>query len=276
MSCAKPVLTAHVFPGLLQQLIDLLETLEPEEWNLPTPCPGWSVHDLAAHILGDEVGQLSMGRDGYHASLIAANDWAELVTGLNDLNEQWVTAMKRVSPRLMIDLLKSMGEQVNRYLQSLDPHSPGPVVSWASPDPAPMWLHIAREYTERWHHQQQIREALGRPLLIGPDWFAPVLATFVHGLPKAYSGVDAAIGGSVQVTIAGASGGTWFVVRADSKWLLCEDDLGEQAARLTIDEIDAWKLFTKSIAREDVESKVAVEGDAQLALKALDTVSIIA
>ena len=276
MSCAKPVLTAHLFPGLLQELIDVLETLAPEEWDLPTPCPGWSVHDLAAHILGDEVGQLSIGRDDYHALLIDANDWAGLVTGLNDMNEQWVTAMKRVSPRLMIDLLKSTGERVNRHLQSLDPHSTGPVVSWASPDPAPMWLHIAREYTERWHHQQQIREALDRPPLTGPDWFAPVLATFVHGLPKAYSGVDAAIGASVRVTIAGVSGGTWLVARVDSKWSLCEDDLGERVARLTIDEVDAWKLFTKSIAREDVESKVAVEGDAQLALKALDTVSIIA
>ncbi len=276
MSCAKPVLTAYLFPGLLQELIDVLETLAPEEWDLPTPCPGWSVHDLAAHILGDEVGQLSMGRDDYHASLIDANDWAGLVKGLNDMNEQWVTAMKRVSPRLMIDLLKSTGERVNRHLQSLDPHSTGPVVSWASPDPAPMWLHIAREYTERWHHQQQIREALDRPPLTDPNWFAPVLATFVHGLPKAYSGVDAAIGASVRVTITGVSGGTWLVARVASKWSLCEDVLGERAAHLTIDEVDAWKLFTKSIAREDVESKVAVEGDAQLALKALDTVSIIA
>ena len=276
MSCTKPVQTAHLFPALLQELIDVLETLAPEEWDLPTPCPGWSVHDLTAHILGDEVGQLSMGRDDYHASLIDANGWAGLVTGLNDLNQQWVTAMRRVSPRLLIDLLKSTGEQVNRYLQTIDPNSTGPVVSWASPDPAPMWLHIAREYTERWHHQQQIKEALGRPLLTDPDWFAPVLATFVHGLPRAYSGVDAPIGVGVQVTITGASGGAWLVARADSKWMLCEDDLGEPAAHLTIDEIDAWKLFTKSVTRDLVESKVVVEGDTQLALKALDTVSIIA
>ena len=172
--------------------------------------------------------------------------------------------MRRLSPRLMIDLLKSTGEQVNRYLQSLDPHSTGPVVSWASPNPASMWLHIAREYTERWHHQQQIREALDRPLLTDPQWFAPVLATFVHGLPRAYSDVDAAIGASIRVTIAGASGGAWLVARADSNWMLCEDDLGETAAHLTIDEIDAWKLFTKSITRDLVESKVVVEGDSQL------------
>ena len=98
----------------------------------------------------------------------------------------------------------------------------------------------------------------------------------MHGLPKAYSGVDAAIGASVRVTITGASGGTWLVMCADSKWLLCEAELREYDAQLIIDEIDAWKLFTKSIPREDVESKVVVEGDTQLGLKALDTVSIIA
>ena len=217
-----------------------------------------------------------MGRDDYHTTLINANEWDDLVRGLNDLNEQWVKAMRRLSPRLMIDLMKSTGEQVNLYLQTLDPHSTGPAVSWAGPGPAPMWLHIAREYTERWHHQQHIREAVGRPLLTDPDWFSPVLATFVHGLPRAYSCVDAPIGTRVQVTIAGASGGTWLVARTDSDWVLCEDEPGETAAQLTIGEIDAWKLFTKSMPRDFARSKVEVEGDVELALKALETVSIIA
>ena len=53
------------------------------------------------------------------------------------------------------------------------PHATDPVVIWAGSDPAPMWLRVAREYTERWHHQQQIREALGRAFLTEPQWFAP-------------------------------------------------------------------------------------------------------
>ena len=32
---------------------------------------------------------------------------------------------------------------------------------------------------------------MGRPLLTGPDWFAPVLATFAHGLPRTCSEVSA-------------------------------------------------------------------------------------
>ena len=107
-------------------MIDLLGCLTPEEWDLPTPCLGWSVHDLVAHILGDEVGQLSMGRDCFRPSLFTANNWEELVVGLNDLNEQWVQAMRRVSPRLLIELLKSTGAQINGHLQSLDRTPPAP------------------------------------------------------------------------------------------------------------------------------------------------------
>ena len=276
MCCTRPVITAHLFLPLLHNLIDVLQALAPEEWVLPTPCPGWSVHNLAAHILGDEVGQLSMERDGFQASLITADDWDGLLAGLNDLNEQWVRAMMRVSPHLMIDLLRSTGEQVSTYLQSLNWYTVGPVVSWASLKPAPMWLHIAREYTERWHHQQQIREAVGRPLLTDPDWLAPVLATFVHGLPRTYSEVSAPTGTKIRVTISGPSGGTWSVAHTDSEWVLCDSNVAESAARVTIDEVDAWKLFTKSIARDIVESRVVIEGDQSLGWKALDTVSIIA
>ncbi len=276
MCCTRPVITTHLFPPLLNNLIEVLASLGPEEWTMPTPCPGWSVHDLAAHIFGDDIGQLSSERDGFHASLIDAANWDNLVLGLNDLNEQWVRAMKRVSPQLMIDLLKSAGDQVNSHLHSLDPDIVGPVVSWASPDPAPMWLHIAREYTERWHHQQQLREAASKPLLTDPVWFAPVLATFAHGLPRAYCNIRASGGTMVEVKISGPSGGTWVVARNDAGWVLCEGPVGEPAARVVIDEIDAWKLFTKSIARDIVEGRTVIEGNRELGSKALDTVSIIA
>ncbi len=271
-----PVVTAHLFPGLLRQLLCVLEDLLPEEWDLPTPGPGWSVHDLVAHLLGVEMGQLSMGRDDYRGWLIASNDWDDLVKGINDLNEQWVLAMRRLSPRLMVELLGSAGVKINDYFQSLDPQTVGPPVPWTGLHSAPMWMHIAREYTERWHHQQQLREAVGLPLLTGEDWFAPVLATFVHGLPMSYSDVSAPTGTIVRVEILGDSGGTWAVVRSDSKWVLQKNKFSEPAAQITMDEIDAWKLFTKSIGGDEMKSRVVVQGNPVLASKALETVSIIA
>jgi hypothetical protein len=60
-------------------------------------------------------------------------------------------------------------------------------VSWVGPDPVPNWLDVAREYTERWTHQQQARDAVGMPGLREPTFMAPVLATFVHALPQAFA-----------------------------------------------------------------------------------------
>lgn len=276
MCCARPVLTAHLFVPLLDNLIGVLESIRPEEWGTLTACPGWTIHDVVAHILGDEVAQLSMVRDGYKPSLINAYDWKGLIAGLNKLNGQWVEAMKRVSPRLMTDLIQWTGGQACESFRSLDPYSVGPVVRWAGLNPAPMWLHVAREYTERWHHQQQIREAVGKSLLTDPEWFSPVMATFVYGLPQAYSEVSAPVGTTVQVTISGASGLTCSLVGGESGWILCDRVAAESAARVTIDQMDAWMLFTKTITRDNVEPRVVIEGDRELGSKALDTVSIIA
>lgn len=41
-------LAAHEY----QRYLDLLRTLEPNEWSLPTDCPGWNVQQMAAHNLG--------------------------------------------------------------------------------------------------------------------------------------------------------------------------------------------------------------------------------
>ena len=276
MRRAEPVLTVHLFQGILDNLMDVLTTLTPEEWELPTPCAGWSVHDLAAHLLAGDAGQLSIGRDSFEAGLVDSDGWEEFVAAINNLNEQWVESMRRVSPRLLTDLLRSTGEQVNRYLQLLDPYATGPVVGWAGKERAPMWLHVAREYTERWHHQQQIREAVGKPLLMEPGWFAPVLATFVHGLPQSYANCGAPVGTTVRVTISGSSGGLWLVEHTDSAWVLCEDEPLVTDAQLTLDEIDAWKMFTKSIDGDSLASRVLIEGDRDLATRALATVSIIA
>jgi uncharacterized protein (TIGR03083 family) len=55
---ARPLLSR-----LRGELTALLASLPDGDWALPTPCPGWSVHDLAAHLLGAELGNVSVRRD---------------------------------------------------------------------------------------------------------------------------------------------------------------------------------------------------------------------
>ena len=78
-------------------------------------------------------------------------------------------------PGLLIELINVAGPD-EEYLATLDLDATGGPVQWATgSDPAPVWLDVAREYMERYVHQQQIRDATRRPPL-GAAFTGPVLA----------------------------------------------------------------------------------------------------
>jgi uncharacterized protein (TIGR03083 family) len=275
MNQPQPIIIADRFPELLDALLELLSGLTPAEWELPTACVGWSVADVARHLLADDAGMLTRRRDGYRGANVSINGWEELVAFIDRQNALWVEATQRIGPRLLIDFLKLTGEQVSSFFQSLDPYALGGPVDWAGPGPAPVWLDLAREYTERWHHQQHIRDAVGRPGLLEPRYLAPVLDAFVRALPHTYRDIAAPEQTLVALTIAGPAGGRWFLLREAGGWQLYVDGPQPPQAELILDQDTAWRLFTKGIDRQTARARAMLEGDAALGARILEMVSII-
>ncbi len=275
MEQPQPIIVIDLFPEILDHLLELLSGLSAEDWEKPTACSFWSVKGVALHLLGDEVGNLSRRRDG-HAWSGDIKGWENLVSLINEWNEMWVDATQRISQRLLCDLLRFTGTQMCEYFRSLDPYSLGGPVNWAGPEPAPVWLDLAREYTERWLHQQHIRDAVARPGLKQPRFFAPVLDTFVRALPHTYRETSAADGTLVVLTISGESGGQWSLLREKGLWNLYLGVSRQPDTEVVIGEDVAWRMFTKGLGEEESRSKVTVIGDQALGLKVLDMVSIIA
>jgi uncharacterized protein (TIGR03083 family) len=275
-----PIDTLPLFPGERSALLELLRGLSAADWEAPTVCLGWSVKEVAAHLLGDDVGRLSWGRDGYVNPAFAAGlDVATLpglVAAIDRQNAVWVTGTRRISPGLLIELLAMTGELTEAYFTSLDMTALGMPVDWAGPEPAPVWLDVAREYTERWVHQQHIRDAVGKPGLKERRWFAPVLDAFVRGLPRALRNAPAANGAALRLTIAGDSGGEWVALRHKGNWMLGTAPGMSVDAMVELDEDYAWRLFTKGISKEEARRSARIEGDEALAEQALETVSILA
>lgn len=106
-----PILVADRFPALLEDLLGLLESLSPGEWEAPTAAPDWSVKDVALHLLGDEVGILSWQRDHFSTAPASITNWQGLVEWVNQRNAEWVEAVRRMSPRVLCDLLRYTGLQ---------------------------------------------------------------------------------------------------------------------------------------------------------------------
>ncbi len=271
-----PILVVDLFPEVLEALLDLLGGLSPAEWEMPTICAPWTVKEVALHLLGADVGILSRGRDGYRLPGPELSGWADLVTFVDALNERWMAGARRMSPRLIRDFLGFTGPQVSEYFSALDPYAIGGPVSWAGAAPAPTWFDLAREYTERWHHQQHIRDAVGKPGSTEPRYFAPVLDTFVRALPHTLRDVDAPEGACVALILTGDSGGAWFVRREHATWTLYQGYPVASACMVVLSQDIAWRLFTKGIGKDDAAALATIEGDQRLGLHVLDVVSIIA
>ena len=204
------------------------------------------------------------------------HEWKSLVQHINEANELWVKATVRISPKLLVDLLKSTGEQFYDYMQTLDQMTMGGVVSWARPDPAPMWLDTAREYTERWIHQQQIRDAVNKPGLKERRFFHPILDTFVRALPHTYKNIPVAEITVLKFTVIGEAGDAWYLVGEANTWSLFKDVALQPVAVVTMDQETCWRLFTKGMSKNQAKAKTTIEGNQKLGEKLLETVSIIA
>lgn len=272
----EPVLVTDLFPEERAHLLSLLSTLTDEEWALPTVCPGWSVKDIALHLLGDDVGILSRQRDSFRLAGPDIGSFADLVAYINHLNGVWLEAARRLSPLLLCQLLGFTGDLAYQHFRAIDLFGGTSLVTWAGPEPVPMWLDVAREYTERWVHQQQIRDAVGRPGLKERRFFAPVLAAFVWALPRAFAATTAPAGTAVDVVITGDAGGRWTLVREWDRWGLYQGMAQAAAAQVVLDQEVAWRLFTKGISPDDAREQIQIEGDEALGLNVLAAVAILA
>jgi uncharacterized protein (TIGR03083 family) len=273
----KPILTAHLFPKLDAKLLELLRSLAPDDWEQQTISPKWKVKDVAAHLLDTPLRGLSIGRDGYLAEAPILKSSADLAAFINHLNQEGVHFYRRLSPAVLIALLEVAARLLAEFHASRDPYAMAPYgVSWAGERQSANWFDTAREFTERWHHQQQIRLAVGQPGIMTREFYHPVLDCFLRALPFTYRTVVAQPDAFLKFTITGDCGGDWYLRRAPETWQLVEEPSGEKLAETAIPQEIAWRIFTKGMDRESALAQVKVTGDPELGLHVLRMISIVA
>lgn len=277
MNPVEPILTVELFPPLSQNLIKVLKSLNQKDWFKPTACALWSVKDVAAHLLGGSLGRLSDRDEQDIQTMKNELSFEELVRLINRENEEWVKAARRISPSLLIEFIDITDMTLYMHFKNLPMEAPARIpVSWAGEIESSNWMDIAREYTEKWLHQQHIREALGKPLLTSRKWLYPVLDTFMRALPHTYRDVKANEVTSVSVRIEGEAGGDWCLLHQEGMWQLYSGVKANTSAYVKMDQDLAWRLFTKGITHEAAQAQVRIEGNWELGDRILSTVSIMA
>ena len=271
-----PIRTAHLLPLVDAKLIDLLRSLTAREWSTPTVAPAWTVKDVAAHLLDTQQRLVSRLRGEPLPPPPAIDSDADLVAFINRLNAAGVARYGRLEPEELIAQLADGSPLYAAHHQSLDPLAEAPyAVSWAGETRSANWFHTARELTERWHHQQQIRLAVARPGIMTRELYHPVLDCFMRALPFAYRDQTREPGTVARFTVEGECGGSWHLSREACGWDLIPTPARDAASETRIPQEIAWRIFTKGIGHAEAARQVRVSGDADLGRHVLGMIAIV-
>ena len=259
---------AALFTLERDRLSELLAGLRSADWQRPSPCPGWSILGLCCHLLGDDFGTLARHRDGHHGTPPPEGATeGEFIAWLDDMQAEWVRAARRISPRLVTDLLRWTAPQVADTFRREDPQARTASVSWASSGPVPAWLDQARELSEYWIHRQQLLQGLGHPSDLRADLAGPVLDGLRFAYPYRLAQAPAWPGDTVTITVTGPVARTWHLVAADDGGWQFGDEPGPRlAASLTLSTDQAWRLLTNNLP---AGSRAAAEASGAAAVTAV-------
>jgi uncharacterized protein (TIGR03083 family) len=161
--------------GTAGDLLDLLPSLSDDDWSQPTDLPGWTVHDVAAHLAHLEA-------------VLAGHDAQPVVRGVGgqapavEYTQAGVDARADRNPEDLIQEFRSAVEARTERLRDLpDPSgkadtTPGGV-DWT-------WEVLLRNRAiDAWSHEQDIRRAVGRPGSLDSGGAQVTTYAFAAGMP---------------------------------------------------------------------------------------------
>lgn len=265
-----PIYTTHLLAPIHEELVTLLRSLSPPQWLYPTSAGQWRVRDVVAHLLDGDLRRLSYHRDALPPpALVALRGYDDVLAYLNGLNDTWVAAADRLSPRVLTQLVDEMGQQAVEFLAALPPHEAAHwPVAWAGEDRSENWMDVSRNYTEYWHHQQQVRDAVGAPPLTEPVWLQPVIALGVRAIPPALRNAVAPAGALIHVDITGPAGGQWWLQHEHDGWMLSDEAPvapSEATTTIEMDAESAARTWYAGRQPQPAAERARIAGDARLA-----------
>jgi uncharacterized protein (TIGR03083 family) len=270
--------TRSMFRPVSSGLVTLLRGLPPAGWEQPTVAGAWLVRDIVAHLLDVTLRRLSFHRDGMAPPPPSRpiNSASDFVAFINGINAQWVGASKRLSPRVLVDAFERASAELADWFESQPLGGPALFgVSWAGEQTSENWFDIGREFTELWHHQQQIRLAIGAAGLADPRFLHAVIGIAVRGLPHAYRNVPADPGQRVVLQVSGPAGGQWTLLRGESEWTLWQGEADEATACIALADDSAWKLLFNALPASESSQAVRITGSVELAAPLMRARSVI-
>ncbi|NJN43787.1 MAG: maleylpyruvate isomerase family mycothiol-dependent enzyme [Anaerolineae bacterium] len=248
----------------LARFIQLLETLEGDDWNQPTYCTQWTVRDILAHQAGAYSGFTSWSefRRQYVSNPYQKTEKAPI----DGINRRQIEDRASKTTSELIEELRKVGpkaienrQKLPALLRALPVMPMGPPVG-----NAPIGYLTDDIYPrDTWSHRLDISHATGREMVLTPEHDGRLTALIIQDLARKLP--SKLSGQAVVYEIAGPAGGTWQIGK------------GNPAATLSVKTLDFHLLASGRITAEYAQNQnlVTITGDAELAQIALENTIVL-
>ena len=135
----------------------LLAGLAAEQWQAPTGLPGWTVHDVVAHVVGTEM--MLSGQPVPESDAAKAD---HVHNEIGALNQRWVDHLRSKSPEEMLAIFRDVTAQRKATLSAMSDDEWNTVtLTPAGPDSYGRFMRV--RIFDCWMHEHDIRDAVSVP-----------------------------------------------------------------------------------------------------------------
>ena len=250
---------------------DLLEQLGDDEWRLPSPLPGWSVQDNVSHIIGTEA--MLAGEPGPDIE-IDRSSFDHVRNDIGAFNEQWVQALRSSPPHDVLSRFRDFTAARLAALQEMSEEEwNAESFTPAGKDTYGRFMQI--RVFDCWLHEQDIRDATGRPgheTGLAVDVVLDEMATALGFVVGKKAGAAA----GERVTFALTDGGSvvrQLNVEVGDRAAVVAELSGAPTLVLTMPVGVMTRRCAGRVGPDDLLDQVIIDGNLELASKILENQS---
>lgn len=232
----------------LEQVLNLLEQLNGDDWTQPTDCTEWNVRDMTAHLAGGCAGWASWKH--FLRQTVLNPHMRKMAVPIDAINRSELEDRADKTPQQLIDELREVGPKAIRTRRNL-PELLRRIRIDAKPMPGKMSVAYLVDVIyprDQWMHRMDICRATGKPWVSIPDHDRRLLDLVMLDMAKSLASKYAVI-----LNVTGVLNATY---RFGS---------GEPQAEIGIDLFTLNRRSSGRITAEETMEQVEVRGDQSVA-----------
>lgn len=181
-----------VVPGTITEygeFAGLLRSLSEAEWATPSRCAGWTVADVAGHVVGQLTDVSNLRLDGL---------------GSPEVTKRQVEECRGRTPDELADQLDAAAKAVSAMAEAFDDEA------WDAEGPQGDGTTLGSGVEALWFdtflHADDIRSSIGRPTVIGPG-IAPSISHLTQVLTdQGWGPATVRLDGTQELSVSGGNG----------------------------------------------------------------------